>query len=106
MLCMLSTEEFPPLFRRWALSHTARLVFAEASVPFASPAGHTVSQAPHPMQSVVLSRISGRKDWDSGLWHHGQCSVHPFRNTVVRMPGPSPVQKCWMSKMVPFMALD
>ena len=29
-----------------------------------------------------------------GVQHHLQRSEHPFKKTVVRMPGPSSVQKC------------
>ena len=35
----------------------------------------------------VLSSGSGSRP--SGLWHQGQVSGQPLRNTVVRMPGPS-----------------
>ena len=37
----------------------------------------------------------------SGLLHHRQRSGQPLRNTVVRMPGPSWIEKRWMSKMRP-----
>jgi hypothetical protein len=37
----------------------------------------------------------------SGLWHHQQESGHPFKNTVVRMPGPSCVENRMMLKMYP-----
>ena len=51
---------------------------------------------------VTASNIfSGFARWDSGLEHHGQRRGHPFRNTVVRMPGPSWILKCWMLKIMP-----
>jgi hypothetical protein len=35
------------------------------------------------------------------LWHHQQESGQPFMKTVVRIPGPSCVEKRMMLKMVP-----
>jgi hypothetical protein len=37
--------------------------------------------------------VSVLNDWLSGLWHHEQQSGHPFKKTVVRMPGPSCMEK-------------
>src|SRR5512139_793956 len=41
----------------------------------------------------------------SGLEHHLQRSEQPLRKTLVRMPGPSWVQKCWMFRTRPVGAL-
>jgi hypothetical protein len=35
------------------------------------------------------------------LWHHQQASGQPFMKTVVRIPGPSCVEKRMILKMVP-----
>ena len=37
----------------------------------------------------------------SGLWHHRQRRGQPLRNTVVRIPGPSWIEKRWISKTRP-----
>src|SRR5512137_1854986 len=42
----------------------------------------------------------------SGLLHHLQRSVQPLRKTVVRIPGPSWVEKCWIFRTTPFGAAD
>ena len=46
-------------------------------------------QALQAMQRVSEQAISGAPHWLSGLWHHQQRAGHPFRNTVVLIPGPS-----------------
>src|ERR1700710_2425969 len=38
----------------------------------------------------------------SGLLHHLQRREQALRKTVVRIPGPSCVQKCWMFSTLPF----
>lgn len=43
----------------------------------------------------------GRNRFDSGLGHQRQRRGHPFRKTVVRMPGPSRREQRWMSKTIP-----
>ena len=61
-----------------------------------APVGHLSMQRPHfsmPRQRIAIQSTCGSNRWDSGLWHHGQRSGHPFRNTVVRMPGPSWTEK-------------
>src|SRR5579863_5247081 len=55
--------------------------------------GHTSTQSRQWRQRSSKYKRSGRKFWLSGLWHHQQESGHPFRKTVVRMPGPSCVAK-------------
>src|SRR5512136_954797 len=40
----------------------------------------------------------------SGLLHHLHRSEQPLRNTVVRIPGPSCVEKCWILRTIPFNA--
>ena len=37
----------------------------------------------------------------SGLWHHRHRSGQPWRNTVVRIPGPSWIVKRRISKIAP-----
>jgi hypothetical protein len=39
----------------------------------------------------------------SGLWHQRQHKGHPFRNTVVRIPGPSFTAKRLISNIIPDM---
>jgi len=45
--------------------------------------------------------ISGKRSQLSGLWHQRHESGQPFRKTVVRIPGPSWMEKRWMSKQTP-----
>jgi hypothetical protein len=35
----------------------------------------------------------------SGLWHQAQFMLHPCKNTVVRIPGPSLSENLWMLVM-------
>ena len=37
----------------------------------------------------------------SGLWHQAQRMGHPLKNTVVRMPGPSSVERRCRCRMLP-----
>ena len=53
------------------------------------------------MQRSSMMRISASGARLSGLWHQTQSSGQPFRNTVVRMPGPSWIEKRWISKQRP-----
>ena len=41
------------------------------------------------MQSLSSNRISCLADWLSGFWHQKQPKEQPFKNTTVRIPGPS-----------------
>jgi hypothetical protein len=66
-----------------------------------APSGHTSTHSPQRMQRPGRSHSSGSGDWLSGLWHHQQDSGQPFKNTVVRMPGPSWMEKRRMSKIKP-----
>jgi hypothetical protein len=59
-------------------------------------------QSPHPAHRSGRYTSLGTCSQFSGLWHHQQLSGHPFRKTVVRMPGPSWVEKRMTLKMVPF----
>jgi|GEM_PF-3498905 len=45
--------------------------------------------------------ISGYVCLPSGLWHQKQANVHPLRNTVVRIPGPSWMENRWILKTLP-----
>lgn len=40
---------------------------------------------------------------DSGLAHQAQRNGHPFKNIVVRIPGPSWMENFWILKVVAFM---
>ena len=44
----------------------------------------------------VSGEDGDRNGWDSGLWHHEQRIGQPWKNTVVRIPGPSCTQVRWM----------
>ncbi len=65
--------------------------------------GQNGRQVPQAGQRSARSASSGSGDWLSGLWHHQQRSGQPFRNTVVRMPGPSWTAKRAMRKTTPVM---
>jgi hypothetical protein len=58
-------------------------------------------QMPQPLQRSGRYTSLGTCDQFSGLWHHQQLNGQPFRNRVVRMPGPSCVENRIMLKMVP-----
>ncbi len=55
------------------------------------------------MQRSGKAWISASGERVSGLWHQKQRRLHPFRNTVVRMPGPSWMEKRWMLVTRPLM---
>ena len=60
------------------------------SGPAAMPAcGQAAAHDPQRMQRAPCRASSGSGPRLSGFWHHSQCRGHPFRKTVVRMPGPS-----------------
>jgi hypothetical protein len=61
-----------------------------------APVGQTLRQLPQPMQRLSKMMISGWPDKLSGLWHHQQHRGQPFRNTVVRIPGPSWIEYFWI----------
>jgi hypothetical protein len=48
------------------------------------------------MQRAWDQEISTSAARLSGLWHHPQRSGQPFRNTVVRIPGPSWIEYFWI----------
>ena len=51
--------------------------------------GQALRHCPQRTHRVSTTISSGPAHWLSGLWHHQHASGQPFRNTVVRMPGPS-----------------
>ena len=51
--------------------------------------------------ALAGSLRSGRGFNPSGLWHHSQRSGQPFKNTAMRMPGPSYTANSSMSKTMP-----
>src|SRR5512146_1495504 len=57
--------------------------------------------SPQAIQRLGRRMGSGCGDWLSGLWHHQQFSGQPFRNTVVRIPGPSWTEYFRISKIIP-----
>ena len=57
------------------------------------------------MQLTPIHWSWGLSEMLSGLWHHQHCSVHPLKNTVVRMPGPSSVDIRIISRTVPVISL-
>ena len=63
--------------------------------------GQALAQWPQAMHSSGAKESSGFAESDSGLWHQRQRNGQPLKKTVVRMPGPSWMEKRWMSKIVP-----
>lgn len=68
-----------------------------------TPAGQTAAQRPHEVQRFRKNISSGVDAWVSGLWHQLQRKEHPLKKTVVRIPGPSPVEKCCSALTWPVM---
>jgi hypothetical protein len=58
--------------------------------------GQACRQLPQPRQRLSKTKISGWPDKLSGLWHHQHRKGQPFRNTVVRIPGPSWIEYFWI----------
>jgi hypothetical protein len=54
--------------------------------------GQTRRHSPHPKQRFSMTTNSRSGQMPSGLWHHAHRNGQPFRNTVVRMPGPSCIE--------------
>ena len=54
-------------------------------------------QASSPKQRIFIQLSCLLKAWLSGLWHQGQRRGQPFKNAVVRIPGPSCTEKPWIS---------
>ena len=70
-------------------------------MPDNAPRPHASTQRPHPAQRPKRSECSGRSSQLSGLWHHRHLRGHPFRKTVVRIPGPSWMANRLTSKITP-----
>ena len=88
-------------------SHRLRSIFLPSSrVIVIAPRGQTSTQAPHPLHKISLTMSSGEKSWDSGLEHQRQRKGHPFRKTVVLIPGPSWTLNFWMLKTSPLSCFD
>ena len=64
-----------------------------------APRGQLWRQQPHLTHTAALWASCGTARWDSGLAHQAQRRGQPWKNTVVRTPGPSSVEKCWMLKI-------
>lgn len=56
------------------------------------PGGQVLRHRPHPVHLTDLNKICGSNNCDSGLPHHLHLRRQPFKNTVVRIPGPSSVE--------------
>jgi hypothetical protein len=54
-----------------------------------APIGQALAQRRHALQRDAMRRSAGRAERDSGLQHQAHSSGQPFRNTSVRIPGPS-----------------
>ncbi len=63
--------------------------------------GQSLTHVRQSTQRSVRRKISGEKEIPSGLWHQRQCSGHPFRNTAVRIPGPSWTENLRISNTIP-----
>jgi hypothetical protein len=63
--------------------------------------GQASEHSKHRVHLFFLYSSSGVETWPSGLWHHAHLRGHPFRNTVVRIPGPSSVAYLLMSNTTP-----
>jgi hypothetical protein len=63
--------------------------------------GHICAHRPHRMHRLRRRLSSGWGRQLSGLWHQRHRSGQPFRNTVVRIPGPSWMAYRLMSKTYP-----
>ena len=56
----------------------------------------------HTGVKVTIDVYKRQGEMPSGLWHQAQRSGHPFRKTVVRIPGPSCMANSSMLKTIPF----
>ena len=69
-----------------------------------APALHAFTQAPQPMQFFGYTINCGLTDRVSGLWHQLHAMLHPLKNTVVRIPGPSFSENRSISVITPFIS--
>lgn len=67
---------------------------------------HRVKQPPQRTQRSSRRTSCWSGDIDSGLWHHLQRRGQPFRNTVVRIPGPSFTENRCILNTSPFISSD
>src|SRR5450631_1774668 len=63
--------------------------------------GQAGRQLPQAVQRFSRYMRIGLRLRPSGLQHHRQARGHPFRKTVVRVPGPSCTECAWISKISP-----
>ena len=81
----------------WALSFYGRggmnTEWSGNQTAMFDPTGQAGAHRSQPRQRSSLIATCGRASMLSGLWHQRQRSGHPFRNTVVRIPGPSSVER-------------
>jgi hypothetical protein len=66
-----------------------------------APGGQAAAQPWQPMHFWSKVMIWGAGLNPSGLLHHGHTMGHPFKKTVVRMPGPSWIENFCMLNMSP-----
>ena len=86
-----STSQSIPRTSRAPVGHASAHRPQASHFAGSHPWGQTSRHAPQSMHRSVCTTTSGRGDRLSGLWHHMHRSGQPFRNTVVRIPGPSSV---------------
>src|SRR5450759_79737 len=82
-------------------SQASRSIFIPSLESSSAPTGQAARQSRAPMQRTSNHISSVRPAIPSGLWHHTQLRGHPFMKTVVRIPGPSSIEKRWMLKILP-----
>jgi hypothetical protein len=68
-----------------------RSITMPASLSVSAPSVHALIQLRQPMHRVFIHCSSCVLVSDSGFWHQMQERLHPLKNTVERMPGPSSV---------------
>jgi hypothetical protein len=86
--------------RQW-LQRVQSISLASPSTRVMAPSGHAFAQAPQRRQLASRTSSVGERCCDSGFAHQRHRSGQPFRNTVVRIPGPSWMLKRWMSNTTP-----
>ena len=90
----------PPLLRRKIFS-SRRSLSANSCDSISNP---LMTVSPLTFVEFCFFFIScGRGLSPSGLWHHSHLNGHPFKKTVVLMPGPSFMANSSMLNIVPFM---
>ena len=63
--------------------------------------GQASAQDPQLRHRSALIISTGAASMPSGLWHQVHERGHPFKKTVVRIPGPSCTEQRWILKTSP-----